>query len=138
MPRVTRWFVRSAIVYLVAGLVMGVVSVASPLGISIAEWVTFPIYVHLLVVGWVTQLIFGVAYWMFPRYSKEQVYGNMRLAWATYIMLNVGIVLRLFGEPARSSDPDTVWGWLLAASAVLQWLAGLSFVVGIWPRIKER
>jgi len=39
-----------------------------------------PLYFHLLMAGWVTQLIFGVVAWMFPQYSSEQPRGNERLA----------------------------------------------------------
>ena len=33
------------------------------------EWQTslYFTYLHLLVVGWITQIIFGVAFWLFPR-----------------------------------------------------------------------
>jgi hypothetical protein len=34
-----------------------------------------PVYLHLFMIGWVTQMIFGVAYWMFPRVSKENPRG---------------------------------------------------------------
>jgi len=40
------------------------------LGILLTSGVTnglFPVYIHLLVFGWLTQLIFGVIYWMFPK-----------------------------------------------------------------------
>ena len=52
--------------YLVAALALGIAmqmpfAAASPLMRAI-----WPAYLHLLVLGWLTQLIFGVAYWMFP------------------------------------------------------------------------
>src|SRR6476660_2692413 len=46
--------------------------------------VLFPTLLHLLVVGWITQVIFGVAYWMFPRYSAEQPRGSERVGWSTF------------------------------------------------------
>lgn len=138
MPRVTRWFLRSAIAYLVMGLVLGVANAGLPLGMPIPQRALFPLYVHLLAVGWITQLIFGVAYWMFPRYSKEQVYGHVKLVWWAFALLNAGLALRAIGEPAHAYDPRPPTAVLMALSALLQGLGGLAFVVTIWPRIKER
>jgi hypothetical protein len=35
-------------------------------------------------------------------------------------------------------SPAALWIWLLAASALLQWLAGVGFVANTWGRVKER
>jgi hypothetical protein len=97
-----------------------------------------PVYFHLLAMGWITQLIIGVAVWMFPTYSRQQPHGIKALIWVAYILLNLGLVLRAVGEPLNSLYDDTPWGWVLVASAIIQWLAGISFVVNIWFRVKER
>jgi hypothetical protein len=89
-------------------------------------------------VGWVAQLIFGVVYWMFPRYSREKPRGSEGQAIATFILLNIGLVCRAVGEPIHALWPGVLWGWLVALSAVLQWLAGMVFVVNTWARVKER
>ncbi len=58
-----------------------------------------PVYYHLLLVGWVTQLILGVAIWMFPMFSQAHPRGNVKLTWATYFLLNLGLLLRVVGKP---------------------------------------
>ena len=139
MPPLTRWFIRTALTYLVAALLAG-------LGLALGQVVALPpvfgalqpVYFHLLMVGWVTQLIFGVVVWMFPKYSSEQPRGNERLGWATYILLNAGLLLRALGEPLIAAQPASGAGWLLAGSAVLQFLAGWAFVANTWLRVKER
>jgi len=139
MPTLTRWFIKSALVYFVAALLIGVVLTARPiLALPPALAALAPAYLHLLMVGWITQLIFGVVFWMFPRYSSEKPRGNESLALATYWLLNLGLILRAAGEPMHALAPDIGWGWLLAASAVMQWLAGLGFVVNTWGRVKEK
>jgi hypothetical protein len=95
-----------------------------------------PVYTHLLVVGWLTQLIMGVAHWMFPKYSKDNPRHSDRLAWTTYVTLNVGLILRALAEPFNAAD--SLAGWTLAVSALLQLVAGWAFVFNIWGRIKER
>lgn len=139
MPPLTRWFVRTALAYFVAALLVGVgLMLRLVVDLSPAVAALQPVYFHLLMVGWISQLIFGVVFWMFPKYSTEQPRGSERLGWATYALLNVGLVLRIIGEPLLALQPGRGAGWLLASSAVLQLLAGWAFVANTWARVKER
>lgn len=139
MPLLTRWYLKSALVYLTASLTLGIVLVV-PATINLPSFVRYlnPAYFHLFLVGWVTQMIFGVIYWMFPIITRTRPRGNERLGWASYILLNMGLLLRVIGEPLHSTNPAAGYGWLLAVSALLQWFAALFFVVLAWPRVKEK
>lgn len=97
-----------------------------------------PVFLHLFMWGWVTQLIFGVAYWMFPKFSKESPHGHEGVWRATFWLFNIGLALRVIGEPLHLLRPEALWAWLTALSAVMQWLAGIAFVVNTWGRVKER
>jgi cbb3-type cytochrome oxidase subunit 1 len=137
VPPLTRWFIKFGLIYLVAALLTGAILATRPLWNLPPVLATLsPVYFHLLMVGWVTQIIFGVVYWMFPKYSKEKPHGSENLWRATFWLLNVGLALRVFSEPTQGLRAEA--GWLLALSAVLQWLAGLAFVVNTWGRVKER
>lgn len=136
MPTLTRWFIKSALLYLVAALLAAVLDVSFPRSTAITA--LRPVYLHLFVVGWITQMIFGVAYWMFPRYSRERPRGSAALGWGTYGMLNLGLLLRLAGEPVEVLRLEAELGWLLVGSATLQWVAGALFVANTWGRVKER
>lgn len=131
MPVLTRLFIRTSLVYFVLALGAGIL-LALPVPVPGLR----PVYLHLLMVGWVTQLIIGVAHWMFPKYSADQPRGSRALAWATYLFINAGLILRALGEPLAASGVPV--GGLLAASAVLQSLGGWAFVINVWPRIRER
>jgi hypothetical protein len=139
MPRVTRVYIKTALAYFVAALAVGLLNAARdllpPLPLLGG---TSPVYLHLFMVGWVTQLIAGVAYWMFPKYSRALPRGHDGLAWATYALLNAGLLLRVVAEPSILAQPESVWGSLLVASAILQWAGGLAFVANTWPRVKEK
>jgi cbb3-type cytochrome oxidase subunit 1 len=139
MPPLTRLFIKSALVYLVAALVAGAL-LALPVDAAAHPILTAfaPTYLHLLMIGWLTQLIFGVAYWMFPRYTRERPRGSRALAATTYATLNAGLLLRAVAEPAVALRAGPAWGWALAASAVLLWLASLLFLANTWGRVKER
>lgn len=138
MPPVTRWCIRSALLWFLLALGTGVllaggVSARIP-GTALA--LPYPTYLHLLTVGWLTNLIFGVAFWMFPRYSAEHPRGSDRLAWLAYLGINAGLVLRLLGEPAQLSGGGAAA--LLVLSAALQLLGAWAFVLNTWPRVKGK
>lgn len=132
-----RYFIRTALLYLLGAFLVGGLLLANQgLTFSSQIGVLLPGYYHLLTVGWITQLICGVALWMFPVYSREQPRGNEWLGWITYGALNVGLLLRVIFEPIHAWTGS--WGWMLAVSAVLQMLAIWAFVASIWPRVKAR
>ena len=133
MPKLVRWYIRTALMYFVLALAAGLLRTIPALNIPAIT----PVYFHLLMVGWVTQLIFGVAYWMFPRYSKESPRGPEWLGYTIYGLINGGLLLRVIGEPMQASG-ITAAGVLLAVSAVLQLIGGWLFVGVMWPRVKER
>ncbi len=137
MPFLTRLFVKTALIYFVAALLVGVLLAARPvLGLSGVVAGLTPVYFHLLMVGWLTQLILGVAHWMFPRFSREAPRGRDWITWTIFGLLNAGLLLRVFAEPALNSSGAHMWGWLLVLAALLQWVAGMAFVVHLWPRVR--
>lgn len=139
MPTLSRWFIKIGLLYLVVGLMMGAVILAQPvMGWSPSVHVFRPVYLHFLFIGWVTQVIMGVGYWMFPKKSKENPRGSERLGWVVLILLNVGLVLRAIGEPAMILAPEAGLGWTLAVASTFLLLAGWGFILNTWPRIKER
>ena len=133
MPRLTRWFLKAALLYLILALCSGIL-LALPDPIS----GLFPIYIHTLVFGWLTQLIFGVALWMFPKYSLAKPRGYEWLGWATFILLNLGLVVRIIFEPLQNVATSPLIGWMLVISAVLQWLSGVAFITNTWARVREK
>ena len=137
MPKLSRWFVKSALVCLVLGCLSAGLAMPDD-ALALPGWVAAfrPLSWHLLAFGWATQLIFGVAFWMFPHASKEQPRGNERLGWTAWILLNVGIGLRAIGEPAATLSPGVTAGLMLAVSAVAQVVAIGIFVYFTWPRVK--
>lgn len=139
MPIITRFFIRTGMVCFALAMLCLLLLAARPL-ISLPDvfGALTPVYFHLFMVGWVTQLIFGVAYWMFPIFTKAKPRGSTELAWFTYAALNLGLLLRVMGEPMITTSAAPLWRWMLMLSALLQWVAGISFVINTWPRVKER
>ncbi len=132
-----RFFIRTALLQLVAAFVVGAALLVNQ-GLALGTWVGVlqPVFYHLLMVGWVTQLICGVALWMFPVLGREQPRGPAWMGWATYVGLNAGLLLRVIAEPLHTLSPVPITGDLLVISALLQVGAIWIFVLAIWPRVK--
>ncbi len=136
MPRLVRWYVKAAFVWLALALLLKAVALfpaaASLPAITPVSW-------HLLFVGWLTQLIFGIAHWMLPTRpgaSKDKLRGSEPLMWGAFICLNLGLLLRVAAEPMQVAQPGPLWAGLLMVSAWLQWLAALGFVFNSWARVR--
>lgn len=139
MPTITRSMIKTGLAYAVLGTLLStlwLIQLVQPLHPLISH--LQPTALHMIVVGWLTQLIFGIALWMFPPWSKGQPRGPDALLWSCYGFLNVGLVLRLVLEPLNSYQPAPLWGWLLALSAALQVIAVWLFVALVWRRVRGK
>ena len=138
MPPLTRWFVRSALAWMLLALAGGVLLATgvAPRIPGTEVVLPYPTYIHLVTVGWLSNLIFGVALWLFPRYTAERPRGSDALGWASFAGLNAGLLLRLVGEPAQLAGAGG--RTLLLVSAGLQLLGGWAFVLNVWPRVKAK
>ncbi|MCZ7666846.1 MAG: cbb3-type cytochrome c oxidase subunit I [Chloroflexi bacterium] len=114
MPRLTRWYIKSAFVYLAASLLLGMV-LALPTTVPLPLFVRFmnPIFFHLFLVGWVTQMIFGVIYWMFPIITRARPRGNERVGWLTYIFIKRGSAAASDRGTSNQHTPRSLV-WLVA------------------------
>lgn len=134
-----RFFIRTALLYLLAAFILAaLILVNQGLGLDGRISLLTPVFYHVLMVGWITQLICGVALWMFPPFSREKPRGDERLGWVTYAGLNGGMLLRIIGEPMHAIQSWSGWGWMLVVSAIFQVIAIWAFVAAIWPRVKGR
>lgn len=139
MPGITRTFIKTAMGYALAGMLL------SALWLIQRAWPLHPLIphvqptgIHLIVVGWLTQLIFGIALWMFPPWSKAQPRGPELPQWCCYALLNGGLLLRLIAEPLNSYQRSHVLGTLLVLSATLQVVAVGLFVGLVWTRVRAK
>jgi heme/copper-type cytochrome/quinol oxidase subunit 1 len=141
MRTLTRWFIKTSFVYFILALLVGVMlGAVSIWDLPVSAAKIYPSYLHLMVEGWITMLIIGVAIWMFPKFSQEKPHGDERLGWACYVLLNTGLLLRIISEPQAdlSGSIATMWAAILTLAALLQWLCGMAFVINAWGRVKVK
>ncbi|MGC9041012.1 MAG: hypothetical protein C0183_22370 [Roseiflexus castenholzii] len=139
MHRQARVYVKTAFVQLLISVLVGallLINAGLPLHPRIG--LLLPVYYHLLMVGWATQLIGGVALWMFPVLSRDRPRGDERLGWIAYGALNGGLVLRAVAEPMHAIEPHIWSAWMLSVSALLQVCAVWFLVIALWPRVRRR
>lgn len=141
MDRLSIVMVRSSLIWLLAGVVIGslmLVDRAIP-----GDWRLWmaPSHGHMLFVGWLVQFALGIAYWLMPRKrSPERPLGyHEGLAIGGSVALNVGLTLRVIAEPLERTGHENVLTLaLLGGSSVLQLAAIAVFVGQLWPRIYGR
>lgn len=139
MPPLTRWFIKAAFVSLALAFIVRTGMAILPFWqLHSISGALAPVFLHLFMWGWVTQLIFGVVYWMFPKLNKDKPHGHEGLWVATFWCFNIGLIFRVIGEPLHLLRPEALWAWFTILAAGLQWFAGMAFVFNTWGRVKER
>lgn len=134
MPRVSQWLVRASLVYLALGFTLGAVLLFNK-GIPLTPVLVrlLPAHIEFLLVGWVIQLVMGVATWIFPRFGVARLpYGSEAAAWLAFALVNAGVWLVGVGPlmAGRAGDVLPFIGRLVeAASAVV-------FAANIWARVR--
>jgi hypothetical protein len=93
-------------------------------------------HVHLILVGVVMELIFGIAWWFFPRPAKDDRRYRPWLAEAAWGMLTVGTCVRAGGELARPWVGSALLGWLIVVAGTSQALGLLAGVLALRPRVR--
>lgn len=86
MSKVTVWFLRCAMIYFVIGVLIGLEMVISP-----QKMTNIPIHVHFNLLGWMSMMIYGVAYHILPRFSGKPLYSE-RMAEAHLWLGNIGLI----------------------------------------------
>ncbi|MEX0648841.1 MAG: hypothetical protein WEA56_12605 [Balneolaceae bacterium] len=136
MTKISRWFIKMGMVYFLLGMFL---SFVSELPFLRTGSLLLPVYWHMLVMGWITQVIIGVSIWMFPRKRHDQSKKESRLAWFCFWTLNTGLVLRFLSEPFLPLfQGDLVITITVIFSSALQVLAVIFYVAEIWPRVQPK
>lgn len=130
MPKLSRWFIRSAMIYLLLGFTIGGLILANK-GIAVYPqiWRLLPVHIEFLLMGWTVQLAMGVAFWILPRFYTER--RRERFAWLAFVLLNLGCWF-VVTDALRIPQSQ-----LLLAGRMLEICAILAFVFHAWPRIKR-
>lgn len=137
MHSLVRRYIKTAIGFLVAGLLLGLWMIARR-----ELWNRYPTpyeisaHTHVILVGFVITMILGVALWLFPRPDKSDQRYQPRLAGLAYWLLTLGTAVRAVGELMRHPDGPVWLRWTIVIAGTLQVTALAVFFYTMWPRIR--
>lgn len=151
MPITSRTLIKASIAYLILGAVLGALLFVNRWVPLEPRIVTLRVsHIQFLIVGWLTQFIMGVAWWLFPPLASrhrsdtskpvrrgQAQRGSEPLFWATFTLLNIGILLRAIFEPAYSWTKLGAFSFLAGISGLFLFTAAVAFVLNMWGRVRE-
>ena len=141
MYSLVRRYLKTAVAFLLVGLATGVWLLVRRelLGLYPTPHLTSA-HTHALLVGFVMQLILGVALWLFPRPERGDARYDPRLAEAAYWLVSGGTAVRVAGELARGvawSGAGAAWlRWAIVAGGVAQAVGLAVYFHTMWSRIR--
>lgn len=130
------WFTKAFIKASVAWLSLG-----ATLGIAMAVHPSWSIYrtahLHIMLLGFVAGMIFGVAYHVVPRFTGHPL-RSARLAGAHWWLTNVGLALMVAGFALRASASGgfALSTLVLGTGGTMAALGAYAFAYNIWMTIE--
>ena len=137
MYKLVRRFIKTGIVFLFAGLILGAWMLVRRelLGVWPHPYLVSA-HAHAVLVGFVMFMILGVALWLFPRAAKEDTRYSPRRAESAYWVLLLSTAGRFVAEAARAWSDEPVLGWIVVLGGLGQ-IAGLALYFWMmWSRIR--
>ena len=130
-----RWasyFTQAATFYFVIACSLG-----GYISLSASGWSYLKVHFHLNLVGWVTMMIYGVAYHIFPRFSGRDLKSGKLVA-RHFVLANLGIILMAAAMVyAEKGDNELAAHYMLIVAGLIEGLSALIFVYNILPVINS-
>ena len=125
MERHVALFLRSALLWLVAGSFIGATMAAHP------SWLAYrPAHLHAMLLGFVMMFIAGVAYHVIPRFTMAPL-ESPRLARVHLVLAQAGMVLLMLGVIGRVHRLG-IWPSALSLGPIASLLGLWAFAWNIW------
>jgi drug/metabolite transporter (DMT)-like permease len=132
MEPFVRGFLRSSLIWLGIGVAIGVAMAFWP-GQAI---VYRPAHMHANLLGFVSMMIFGVAYHVIPRFTGNPL-RDRRLAMAHLLVANAGLALLVGAWLTRAAAP-VASAYPLRVGAALSAVGAGLFIYNIWRTLEVR
>lgn len=131
MSTTTVRFIKMSLIYLAIGATLGALFPIFPrlLGLKYA-------HVHLNLLGFMSMMVYGVAYHILPRFQGKMLYSD-RMAEIQFWMANIGLIgLALFSALA-SYWPNGPFRIALAVSGAVELVSIYLFVANMWLTFRQ-
>jgi cbb3-type cytochrome oxidase subunit 1 len=101
MDRYVRNFIAASIFYLAVASLMGIAMLIYP---DTSGVLRFP-HSHLMLIGWVTMMIYGVGYHILPRFAGKLL-KNQKIGELHFWLANIGLLGMVIAQPLYLYHPD--------------------------------
>ena len=124
LPR-NRWFIAAALAYALLGGLLGLAWLACP---GELPALALRAHAHLMLVGFVAMMIFGVGLHVLPRFTGRALFSE-RLADAQFALANLGLLAMVAGWLAGARVAAVTGGALL-------WTAFALFAINVVATVR--
>lgn len=121
-----RYFLKGSLVWFSASIALAVAMALSP---SLTVYRTA--HMHMALLGFVTQMIYGVALHVIPRFFGQPLI-HRRFAEAQFWLSQTGLFLLVLGFVARVQGGVRLASWSLGLGGTLAALGASCFVLVLW------
>jgi|SRR3972149_2549854 len=121
MSRLTILFIKSSLIYFAVAVLVGLDITFMPghLGSMM------PVHAHLMLLGWITMMIYGVAYHILPRFSASPLYSD-KMANVQFYLAHIGLIGMAVSFAMRSYVD--AGGMLLIVFSIIEAISIILFV----------
>ena len=120
------WFLKGSLLWLALSVLVAVAMALDPM-----LTVYRTAHLHMALLGFVTQMIYGVALHVVPRFFGHPLV-HRRLAEWQFWLAQAGLALMVTGFVARINGAVSAAAWTLGIGGTLSAAAALAFVLGLW------
>lgn len=133
-----RYFIKTAIVFLIVGLIVGLFMISSKYLFEYAyPYGLISAHTHIILVGFVMMMIMGVAIWFFPRAEKSDNKYKPNLILLLYGFITISTAVRFTAEVIFAYMNDQFSKILIVISSAGQVFSFILFFYSIWGRIRS-
>ena len=131
MSTTTVRFIKMSLIYLAVGATLGALFPLFPrlLGFRYA-------HVHLNLLGFMSMMVYGVAYHILPRFQGKLLYSD-RMAEVQFWLANIGLVGLVLFSALRAYWPTLPFKIPLALSGVVELISIYLFVANMWLTFRQ-
>lgn len=127
MSKITVGFIKCAMVYFVLAILIGIYMSSAGASYPLKQ-----IHTHFNLLGWMSMMIFGVAYHILPRFSGAPLWSE-KLATAQLYLANAGLIGMALGWILISTGGPKI---LLVIASIAEGVSIVFFVVNMFKTIK--
>lgn len=128
MDWVVRAFIKSSVTWMALGVLAGVAMAVHP------TWTVYrTAHMHTMLLGFVTMMIFGVAYHVIPRFAGHPLHSR-RAAVAHWWLANTGLTAMVVGFIGRANAASGATA-ALSVGGVLSGIGAYVFAYLVWRTI---